>query len=167
MSMVIKNTDSDVDIFRDTPVRYLGYTNEVGEAFRSIVPKSVVWISYIIASSYVVADAIHKGKKEYTKIGDENKNKRVFLSTSDTLIWQSFASVIIPGLVINRICASVNFLRKQVPHGAMRSPWISTVIGLASIPLIIHPIDSGVDNVMDKTYRQWTGYHPNKQDIDK
>lgn len=40
-----------------------GYANEVGEAFRSLVPKAVVWLSYGVASSYVLADAIDKGKK--------------------------------------------------------------------------------------------------------
>ncbi|XP_014690273.1 mitochondrial fission process protein 1 isoform X2 [Equus asinus] len=51
------------DLFRDTWVRYLGYANEVGEAFRSLVPAAVVWLSYGVASSYVLADAIDKGKK--------------------------------------------------------------------------------------------------------
>lgn len=40
-----------------------GYANEVGEAFRSLVPVSVVWLSYGVSSSYVLADAIDKGKK--------------------------------------------------------------------------------------------------------
>uniref|UniRef100_A0A2I3FUA3 Mitochondrial fission process protein 1 n=1 Tax=Nomascus leucogenys TaxID=61853 RepID=A0A2I3FUA3_NOMLE len=50
------------DLYRDTWVRYLGYAN-VGEAFRSLVPAAVVWLSYGVASSYVLADAIDKGKK--------------------------------------------------------------------------------------------------------
>lgn len=40
-----------------------GYANEVGEAFRSMVPAAVVWLSYGVSSSYVLADAIDKGKK--------------------------------------------------------------------------------------------------------
>ncbi|XP_045145560.1 mitochondrial fission process protein 1 isoform X2 [Echinops telfairi] len=51
------------DLYRDTWVRYLGYANEVGEAFRSLVPAAVVWLSYGVASSYVLADAVDKGKK--------------------------------------------------------------------------------------------------------
>ena len=27
----------EVDIYRDTPLRYAGYANEVGEAFRALV----------------------------------------------------------------------------------------------------------------------------------
>ncbi|ESO97543.1 hypothetical protein LOTGIDRAFT_60346, partial [Lottia gigantea] len=51
----------DSDVFRDTWVRYLGYSNEVGEAFRSLVNVKLVYLSYGLASSYVLADSIHKG----------------------------------------------------------------------------------------------------------
>ena len=40
-----------------------GYANEVGEAFRALVPPSVVWASYAVATVYVSADAVDKGKK--------------------------------------------------------------------------------------------------------
>lgn len=103
----------------------------------------------------------------YQKIGKEDKNKRIILSASDTLIWQSFASVIIPGLVINRICAGVRFMQKNAKSPVMRNPWVSTIVGLISIPLIIRPIDDGVERTMDSTYRQWTGYHPQKEMDDK
>jgi len=35
----------------------------VGEAFRALVPVSMVWASYAVASVYVTADAVDKGKK--------------------------------------------------------------------------------------------------------
>ncbi|XP_012287949.1 mitochondrial fission process protein 1 [Orussus abietinus] len=150
------------DLYRDTSVRYLGYTNEVGEAFRCIVPKPVVWLSYIVASGYVLADTIDKGLKAYRHDSEEGRNKRVFLSMSDTLLWQSFASVIIPGITINRLCASVRYALHRSKSSVLRSPWISTAAGLISIPVIIHPIDLGVEEVMNLTFRQWTGYHPHK-----
>lgn len=40
-----------------------GYANEVGEAFRALVPVSAVWGSYAVATAYVTADAVDKGKK--------------------------------------------------------------------------------------------------------
>ena len=45
----------------------------------------------------------------------------------------------------------------------LRSPWISTLVGLASIPMIIRPIDMLVEDSMNSTYRQWTGYRPLEQ----
>ena len=40
-----------------------GYANEVGEAFRALVPVSAVWATYAVATVYVSADAVDKGKK--------------------------------------------------------------------------------------------------------
>lgn len=42
---------------------FTGYANEVGEAFRALVPVSFVWGSYAVATVYVTADAVDKGKK--------------------------------------------------------------------------------------------------------
>lgn len=39
----LKPAPREPDIMRDTLVRYLGYANEVGESFRAIAPKLVVW----------------------------------------------------------------------------------------------------------------------------
>ncbi len=44
----------EVDIYRDTPVRLLGYANEVGEAFRALVHVNWVRASYGVASLYVL-----------------------------------------------------------------------------------------------------------------
>ncbi|XP_011684660.1 PREDICTED: mitochondrial fission process protein 1 [Wasmannia auropunctata] len=154
------NEQVEVDLYRDTYVRYLGYANEVGEAFRSLVPKSVVWFSYAVSSGYVLADTVHKGAKVYRTDITPQRTKNVLLSTSDTLIWQAFASVIIPGFTINRICAAVLFAQRRSIRAAWKKPWIPTLIGLVSIPFIIHPIDHAVEGAMDVTYRKWTGYHP-------
>ena len=55
-------TTKEVDIYRDTLVRYLGYTNEVGESFRYVVPWFVV-PSYVISFGYCCADTADKAKK--------------------------------------------------------------------------------------------------------
>ena len=41
----------------------LGYANEVGESFRALVSKTVVNSTYVIAFSYVLADATSKSKQ--------------------------------------------------------------------------------------------------------
>lgn len=154
------NKSEEVDLYRDTPVRYLGYANEVGEAFRSIVPKSVVWFSYFVSSGYVLADTLDKGLKTYNGDTTAERTKNVVLSTSDTLLWQSFASVIVPGFTINRICAIVQYAQKKSTNSALRNRWITTMAGLISIPFIIHPIDNAIEEAMNLTYRKWVGYHP-------
>ena len=53
----------EVDIYRDTPVRLLGYANEVGEAFRALINVKYVYASYGVASAYVLADTFDKASK--------------------------------------------------------------------------------------------------------
>merc|ERR1711909_6884 len=54
----------EVDIYRDTPLRYLGYANEVGEAFRALMHVRWVRATYGVASAYVLADTYDKGVKQ-------------------------------------------------------------------------------------------------------
>ncbi|CAG0915673.1 unnamed protein product [Notodromas monacha] len=147
----------EVDIFRDTPVRLLGYTNEVGESFRSQMHVKWVWASYVVASAYVVADTIDKSWKAYAKPakGSATRGTTVTHTAIDTLLWQGLASVIVPGFTINRLCALTQFVMKtgfkSAPPGVMR--WAPTVIGLGAIPFIVKPIDHSVDWVLDRTVR--------------
>ena len=142
----------DVDIYRDTPVRYLGYANEVGEAFRNLVHRNVVRFSYLVSASYVLADASSKARKEKEVL--DGKPIRTF---ADVLIWQGLASVAIPGFTINRICWGVGKMTSRLP-AASRSV-IVTSSGLLAIPFIIKPIDRGVDVLMEEGVRPYALKH--------
>ncbi|KAM6403715.1 mitochondrial fission process protein 1 isoform 2-T2 [Rhynochetos jubatus] len=127
---------AEPDVYRDTWVRYLGYANEVGESFRPLVPVQVVWASYGVASAYVTADAIDKGRKAA----------------------KSLASVAIPGITINRLCAaSLALLGAFTRWPLPLRRWTTTALGLATIPLIITPIDRTVDFLMDSSLRKLYG----------
>ncbi|XP_020035589.1 mitochondrial fission process protein 1 [Castor canadensis] len=150
---------TDRDLYRDTWVRYLGYANEVGEALRSLVPTAVVWLSYGVSSSYVVADAIDKGKKAGA-VGEVSSpeaghSTRVTLAVVDTFVWQALASVAIPGFTINRVCAASLYVLGAVTRWPLSvRKWTTTTIGLLTIPVIIHPIDRSVDFLMDSSLRK-------------
>ncbi|KAI3362313.1 hypothetical protein L3Q82_012626 [Scortum barcoo] len=120
-----------------------GYANEVGEAFRALVPVSLVWGSYAVATAYVTADAVDKGKKAAVAHGDNpGKTARVAVAVVDTFVWQALASVIIPGFTINRVCAaSLHVLGKTTKWPLPVRKWTTTAIGLSTIPFIITPID--------------------------
>merc|ERR1712012_326280 len=149
---------TEVDIYRDTPVRLLGYANEVGEAFRALVNVKFVYASYGLASAYVLADTNDKASKAKKLLGDsEGALSKVGVAAFDTLVWQALASVIIPGFTINRICAaSLLTLAKTAPKVPLNTrKWLTTFVGLGVIPFIIHPIDSLVHYGMDNTTRKW------------
>lgn len=65
---------------------FLGYANEVGEAFRSLVHVNLVRLSYGVATSYVIADAIHKGVEANEVLTAENNTGPVlFIMCHHTL----------------------------------------------------------------------------------
>jgi mitochondrial fission process protein 1 len=143
-----------VDIFRDTPVRYMGYANEVGEAFRPIFPKFVL-PSYGIAFLYVGADTVNKTKDAYTKGASHST---AISSGLDCLVWQTLASVLIPGKVIQGVTAMSVKAMQGAPASIAKYKSVvkfaPTIVGLAFIPLIIKPIDEAVDVLLDSTLRQ-------------
>eukprot|EP00563_Minutocellus_polymorphus_P017274 CAMPEP_0197727298 /NCGR_PEP_ID=MMETSP1434-20131217/18845_1 /TAXON_ID=265543 /ORGANISM="Minutocellus polymorphus, Strain CCMP3303" /LENGTH=219 /DNA_ID=CAMNT_0043313445 /DNA_START=102 /DNA_END=761 /DNA_ORIENTATION=+ len=151
------------NIFRDSPLRYMGYCNEIGESFRYQFPRFVV-PSYILSFGYVGADALTTGYREYCS-EDTSKDSKASLSreyragiaTFDTLLWQSLASVMIPGLAINLVVKASRFAvaRSPVSLPAFAIKWLPTASGIGSIPLIIHPIDSFVDFTLDNSTRAW------------
>ena len=84
----IASKDGYVDIFKDTPLRYLGYANEVGEALGPIYPRAVA-SSYAIAFAYVGGDTIDKAYRSYQQGKPGMKSCQI---AADTFIWQLFAS---------------------------------------------------------------------------
>ena len=99
--------------------RYMGYANEVGEAFRALVHVNWVRFSYGLASAYVLADTNDKSRKTAASIPEEEEGRtaKIGVAAFDTLLWQALASVIIPGFTINRICAgSLYTMAKTFPQ---------------------------------------------------
>ncbi|VDM46000.1 unnamed protein product [Toxocara canis] len=146
-----------IDVYRDTPIRLLGYANEVGEAFRALVPVNLVRFSYVVAFGYVCADTADKSRKSFRLryLNKEERFKSVGLTAVDTLLWQSFASVIVPGFTINRLCALTSKILSVTTHlPAPVRKWTTTAIGLGAIPFIVKPIDTAVELGMDMSIRK-------------
>lgn len=143
---------SSPDPWRDTPLRFAGYANEVGEAFRPLVNHRWVMGSYACSMAYVVGDTYHKTVIARERALSRGAHPLADMCTTavDVLAWQSLASVAIPGLAINRIVA----LSRHALLRAGRTPGLApTAIGLASIPLIIKPIDQATDAAFDSFLR--------------
>jgi fission process protein 1 len=148
-----------VDLYRDTPLRYMGYANEVGEAFRPIVPRLVV-PSYAVAIAYVLADTQDKGRAAYQRSvkassTGEPDTMLVAEQAGDCLVWQLLASVFVPGFVIHQVVHAIGWALKRAASVPVPvRTWLPTIGGLAAIPFIIHPIDHAVDVVLDNSIRK-------------
>ena len=162
-----------VDIWRDTPLRYLGYANECGEAFRAFLPGWGVPASYAVAIGYVLADTADKAVKEWEKPAQCSsgvRGARVVASAADALFWQLLASVFWPGSVIHLVVAATTKTLEVLPGADSAAAAIAaalpvdaagpavlasvpTALGLVTIPFIVEPIDETVHKVSDVSVR--------------
>eukprot|EP00977_Amphora_coffeiformis_P006262 scaffold1341_cov178-Amphora_coffeaeformis.AAC.39 len=173
MTTLSKSTDAnkpasnnEFNVFRDTPIRYLGYSNEVGESFRYQFPRFVT-PSYLIAFGYCCADAAQAGWRVWSspssaadnETSKEQRQHDSFRAMVDTAIWQTTASVMVPGFTINCIVKATRWMvRRPAVTAALPAvvfQWLPTATGLGSIPLIVQPIDKMTDVLMDETLRKW------------
>jgi len=148
--------DGEVDLWRDTPVRYMGYANEVGEAFAAFLPGWGVPASYGVAAVYVMLDTADKGSKAYKgETDDDQKLKRGAIVTLDTFTWQMLASVFWPGSFIRCVvnATTVALAVAHVPeidiNGFDIVRAIPTIAGIGAIPFIVKPIDGTIDTAME------------------
>mmetsp|Transcript_35959 Transcript_35959/g.78452 ORF Transcript_35959/g.78452 Transcript_35959/m.78452 type:complete len:207 (+) Transcript_35959:150-770(+) len=127
-------SEPETDVFRDTPIRYLGYANEFGESFKSFISTATYRGTYAIATAYGISDALDKGYKaklacdEFdarvranassgtecssasgNAVPKADHSKHVAFAVADTFVWQMLASVMIPGFIINRAVAATQW----------------------------------------------------------
>lgn len=151
--------NKEFNVFRDTPVRYLGYCNEVGESFRYQFPRFVT-PSYIISFGYCCADAGQAGWRVWSSSSTDEPTRQSesLRAMVDTVVWQSTASVLVPGFTINCLVKASRWIVRRPPVQAALPAvvfqWFPTAMGLGSIPFIVHPIDHMTDILLDETLRK-------------
>jgi len=148
------DNNGEVDLARDTGLRYLGYANETGESFKFIAPQFLT-PSYALAYGYCLGDGLYKGL-HYFYDHDQMMSSGVIKAFGDALVFQCFASVLIPGNIIAFFVETSDEKLKEVESlkdNEAVLKWGPTVIGLGTIPFIVHPIDVSVDFVMEHSIR--------------
>ena len=182
-----REAGADVDVWRDTPVRYLGYANEVGEALAAFLPGWGVPFSYAVALSYVLADSVDKAARqrgcfdaasalECSRPWARGKpglaSACVAHDFADAISWQCLASVFIPGSLIHLTVGLATRLAEAGPArdaaeaaaAALRlapddlQRAAPTAVGLLAIPFIVEPIDAATHKAMDATVRPALGF---------
>lgn len=97
------------DLYLDTPVRYLGFTNEVGAAVAPLIGPVGEMLTYIPAFLFIGADARDKYKRgdndDYQTPSSERASKEV--------IFHMLASVILPTAVVK---ASQLLAERSIDH---------------------------------------------------
>ena len=95
-------------------------------------------------------DTIDKGQKAYDAAEEEDKIQDTLRISAETLTWQMLASVFWPGSIIRVIVnASANVISNNHLDNNHIVHFFPTLVGLSAIPLIVKPIDSTVDALME------------------
>merc|ERR1712232_587782 len=112
-----------------------------GEAFRPLVPVELVYISYVVAIAYILADTLDKGRKGAASASD-NALISGSLGALDTFLWQMLASVVFPSFCINRLVTLLISLQStlDLPE-LLTNEYLPTAAGLLAIPVLITPLD--------------------------
>ena len=133
-------------------LRSITYLNQIGSTANKmfIIPNSYLSTLYQIAWGYVIIDIMYKGNKVKSK-GKE----AVFFSCIDTTVWHSLASFALPSLILNSVISGSYFLLsfngKFVNRFSMMTP---IVLGFATLPFIIEPIDKTTSFMLNSTIRK-------------
>eukprot|EP00736_Rhodelphis_marinus_P007049 Rmarinus@m.26745 len=153
----------EYDPLRDGPLRFLGYSNEIGEAFRLLMRLSWVRFTYAVAGGYVIVDTADKAHPRSSELDRVDRmvawREWSLPHTGDTLLWHTMASIAIPGFTINRVVYSCNAFLNAMRASPPVVKWGPTMVGLFVIPLIVQPIDTAVEYGMDVVLRPYLYNH--------
>lgn len=145
-----KNIIRYIDPYRETSLRYMGYANDLGEAFTPYLPDWGLPASYSIAATYVLFDTIDKGQKAYETAEEIDRIKDTLRASVETLTWQLLASVFCPGSIIHVIVSATATLLARCHLDDVSSlHFLPTFMGVLAIPVIIKPIDETVDKFVN------------------
>ena len=143
-------TEKKKNIFRDTPLRFLGYANEVGESFRPLIPLKLVISTYVVSGFYVFADSLFIGLNSYNLDVSENRKISFLVSFSKCLLWQLLATELLPGFIVYKIVKIAKFSKKYLKlKNETLSKWFPTLVGLSFIPTFPYTVDPFVDYCME------------------
>ena len=145
-----KKAPKEYDIYKDSYLRYLGYSNEIGEAFRKVTSRGFVIFTYLLEFGYFAGDTCHKGHKAYVNSKDhDNQFYYVIKHSGYTILWQFFATCLIPPLAINIVVGRTHLYLNNRNFSPNAIRYIPLSIGLLMIPLFNIYIDPIVGDALD------------------
>jgi fission process protein 1 len=132
-------------------LRAASYASDVGESTRGALSNKFVNFTYGITAAYIVSDLYvrHNDYKPNNQLNDQYHKSKYMGYWS---LWHLQASLAFPSFTIHSIVGATRKLLsgRNLPHRI--KVWSPAVLALATIPFIIHPLDSLADKIMEHTY---------------
>lgn len=118
-------------------LKFLAYSNEVGETIRHTFPKLVI-PAYCLSFGYVFADLYHHIYPLYQKEGLSTHTQTEFKKRA---VWHGLASMLFPTLAIGSGVKLTKLLMTGTNCSVRSIRWTLPIVGIGLIPLVIKPID--------------------------
>ncbi|XP_026465121.1 mitochondrial fission process protein 1-like [Ctenocephalides felis] len=133
------------DAFRRAPLRYMGLSYEILFTAFPLFTWRIFPIGQSLRNVYISMDVMDKSYPKFKTQGSAS----ALVTGGDAFLWQSLASIAIPGI-------SLRFVRKVV-FSLFKSPPLSQILTLATIPAIVPFGDDVTESLMNLSYREIFG----------
>lgn len=158
------------DLWRDTPLRYLGYGNELVEGWEDVLNRflgkflgHVVYrLGYAISGVYLLLDTVDKGMKAYNRPQNEPEHVRLtnaLVEAGGAGLFQYGASYKLPAEAVKYSRKGITALMNRIPtshplflkNGLVRL-FLPAILATAMIPVMAKPIDWVTHKALHYTY---------------
>eukprot|EP01080_Neovahlkampfia_damariscottae_P009769 gene9769-2096_t len=129
--------------------RGVAYASELGESFRPVASPLIIKGLYGVSWAYVLTDITVQSYHAH-----DHGKEAMFYTALDQTIFHSFASMMIPAAIIHQV---VHHSAPLFLKAGLKSKFAPIILGLSTIPLIIHPIDHGFEWLLDQSLRKVYG----------
>ncbi|KAH9503165.1 Mitochondrial fission process protein 1 [Bulinus truncatus] len=145
------------DHFRDVPFRYLGYGFALGRAlsYHGTAKESDPF--YLLGSTYMLGHCLYRlyqviGPSLEDELGNIPRPAARYCAVAvyDTVIWDCIASLAAPSAIIYWVCWASDCLLNVVldERESMMRRWMPVLLSILTFPLLVQPVDDGVDRFM-------------------
>ncbi|OAX39160.1 hypothetical protein K503DRAFT_799876 [Rhizopogon vinicolor AM-OR11-026] len=139
--------------------RYIAYTSDVGEAFRPVVPPTIVTACYGISWLYLAGDVSYEAYKTHRRGPSQieavhfSEPTRVGMVAVKRAVFQSIASMALPAFTIHTAVNQAKKAFTNVQNKRLKT-WGPTFTGLAIVPFLPYIFDHPVETATDKVF-EW------------
>ncbi|KAI0307368.1 mitochondrial 18 KDa protein-domain-containing protein [Multifurca ochricompacta] len=137
--------------------RYLAYTSDVGEAFRPLVPPSLVTAAYGVSWLYLAGDVSYESYKAHRRgptplqAAHLTEPTRIGLVAVKRATFQSVASMALPAFTIHTAVKQAKKAFDKSTNPRLRG-WGPTLTGLAIVPALPYIFDHPVEVATDRAF---------------
>lgn len=142
----------------DGPLRYVGFSNDLGEALKTLIPRPVYYGSYAIAFGYAALDT----GLTYPRAAPEMAVRE----TARTGVWHLGATIISTPLIIKGVTHKITQLLRPTSLTPLLKTSIPSAVGVFCIPLIVPPIDQAMHLLTNRVFESVDTYLNEKTGTD-